>query len=236
MRLLLLSNSTNPGQAYLEHAQEWIQDFLGEGIQKVLFVPYAGVTFSWDAYAQKVNDRFESLGYHIEPIHRFNNPVEAVESAEAIAIGGGNTFRLLEKMNEFRLLTAIRERVENGTPYMGWSAGSNMACPTIRTTNDMPIAEPPSFEALHLVPFQINPHYTDAHPPGHQGETRADRLAEFIELNRDIVVAGMPEGTAIRVEEETLSWLGLKQLRVFRYGSEPRNLSLDADLRVELGI
>ena len=184
MRLLLLSNSTNPGQEYLEHALPWLSGLLGDDVQRVLFVPFAGVTFPWDAYAGKVRQSFEEIGYDLDSIHDAENSIAAVQNAEAIAIGGGNTFRLAQQLHEKHLVEPIRERVREGIPFMGWSAGSNVAGPSIRTTNDMPIVEPPTFEALDLVPFQINPHYTDVHPPGHQGETRADRLAEFIELNR----------------------------------------------------
>ena len=198
MRLLLLSNSTNAGQAYLEHARPWLSGFLGEDVRRVLFVPYAGVTVSYDDYVGKVGETFTALGYELDSIHDAPDPVAAVNDAETIAIGGGNTFRLLQQLAAQGLLDPIRERVRGGMPYMGWSAGSNVAGPSICTTNDMPIVEPPSFDALDLVPFQINPHYTDAHPPGHQGETRADRLAEFTELNRDAVVAAMPVGTATR--------------------------------------
>lgn len=230
MRLLLLSNSTNPGQTYLEHAEPWLSGFLGSDVRRVLFVPYAGVTISWDDYAAKVRGKYEALGYALDSIHDFDDPVAAVEHAEAIAVGGGNTFRLIQQMYENGLVEPIRARVGHGMPYMGWSAGSNLAGPTICTTNDMPIVEPPSFDSLGLVPFQINPHYTDAHPPGHQGETRSDRLAEFIELNQEAVVAGMPEGTAVEIVGDSIRWLGDKQLRVFRYGQEPRDLPLDTDL------
>lgn len=230
MRLLLLSNSTNAGQGYLEHARPWLSGFLGDDVQRVLFVPFAGVTVSYDDYADKVRKTFAALGYELDSIHDAPYPVAAVSAAEAIAIGGGNTFRLLEQLAAQGLLEPIRERVLAGMPFTGWSAGSNVAGPSICTTNDMPIVEPPSFDALGLVPFQINPHYTDAHPPGHQGETRADRLAEFVELNRDAVVAAMPEGTALRIESGQVEWLGSKALRIFRYGEEPQDLPLDADL------
>ncbi len=235
MRLLLLSNSTNPGHGYLEHARSWLAAFLGEDIKRVLFVPYAGVTVSWDDYASKVRETFEALGYRLDSIHDAADPVDAVANAEAIAIGGGNTFRLLQQLYAQKLTEPIVERVQGGMPFMGWSAGSNVAGPTICTTNDMPIVEPPTFEALGLVPFQINPHYTDAHPPGHQGETRADRLAEFIELNRNATVAAMPEGTALRIDGKLMDWLGAKQLRVFQYGKGPQDLPLDADLLPLLG-
>ena len=235
MRLLLLSNSTNHGQEYLEHARHWLSSFLGNDVRRVLFVPFAGVTVSYEDYAGKVRKSFEDIGYELDSTHEFDDPLTAIQGAEAIAIGGGNTFRLLQQVYENGLIETIRERVRGGMPFIGWSAGSNVAGPTICTTNDLPIVEPPSFDALGLVPFQINPHYTDAHPPGHQGETRADRLAEFIELNRNAVVAGMPEGTALRIENGRVEWLGDRQLRVFLYGEEPCDLPLDADLNWLLG-
>jgi dipeptidase E len=224
MRLLLLSNSTTD-QGYLVHAADWIRDFLGEEVQRVLLVPFAAVTFSFDDYATKVRGVFEPLGYAVDSIHEAPDPARAVREAEAIAVGGGNTFRLLSRLYRLGLLDLIRKRVRDGVPYLGWSAGANLACPTIRTTNDMPIVQPPSFDALHLIPFQINPHYTDAHPPGHKGETRADRLREFIELNQDMPVLGMPEGTALRVEDEHLERLGLLAMPLFSYGEAIQELS-----------
>ncbi len=230
MRLLLLSNSTNHGKYYLEHAQPWLADFLGDVVRRVLFIPFAAVTVPYVAYADKVRVAFEELGHALDSIHDALDPVDAVQNAEAIAVGGGNTFRLLQQLYDRSLIDPIRERVQSGVPFIGWSAGSNIAGPTISTTNDMPIVEPRSFKALGFVPFQINPHYTDAHPPGHQGETRADRLAEFVELSRDAVVAAMPEGTALRIEDRHVEWLGDRQLRVFRHGALPRDLPLDEDL------
>ncbi|NNF58548.1 MAG: dipeptidase PepE [Rhodothermaceae bacterium] len=228
MRLLLLSNSTTD-QGYLVHAADWLRDFLGEEVQRVLFVPFAAVTFSFDDYATKVSEAFEPLGYAVDSIHQMPDTARAVREAQAIAVGGGNTFRLLSRLYRLGLLDLIRKRVRDGLPYMGWSAGANLACPTIRTTNDMPIIQPPSFDALDLIPFQINPHYTDAHPPGHKGETRADRLREFIELNPEMPVLGMPEGTALRVEDDHLDRLGAHALRLFQHGEDIREVA-DTDL------
>jgi len=230
MRLLLLSNSRNYRKGYLEHAGDAIRDFLGGDVTRVLFVPYAGVTIAWDAYEKNVAGRFGELGYEIRSIHREKDPVRAVSEAEAIAVGGGNTFYLLAKMYEADVMDAIRERVRAGVPYMGWSAGSNVACPTIRTTNDMPVVEPPSFDALGLVPFQINPHYTEAVIPQHQGETRADRLAEFIEANPDMWVAGLMEGSILRLEGEALRLLGERPMKVFRRGEATREVAPTASL------
>ncbi len=221
MRLLLLSNSTNYGATFLGHAEATLRDFFGEEVGEVLFVPYAAVRFPFDAFADKVAERFGPLGYDVRPIHCEADPVAAVERAEAIAVGGGNTFQLLHRLYDGALLDPIRARVRAGMPYAGWSAGANVACPTIRTTNDMPIVEPPSFDALGLVPFQINPHYTDAAIPNHGGETRKERLLEFIAANPGMPVVGLREGTTIRVDGESTSLLGDRPAIAFRAGREP---------------
>ena len=220
-RLLLLSNSRNAGQGYLEHALATLQDFLGAASRRVLFVPYAGVRLSYDDYADTVRARFEAAGYALDGIHEAGDPAQAVDEAEAIAVGGGNTFHLLREVAERGLLPRIRARVHEGVPYVGWSAGSNLACPTICTTNDMPVVEPPSFKALGLIPFQINPHYTDAHPPGHQGETRTERLQEFCLVNPEMPVVGLPEGTILRVEGDRLTLLGERAACLFYGDAEP---------------
>jgi len=230
-RLLLLSNSTNYGQGFLEHGKGPIKTFLGPAVPRVLFVPYAGVTFSWDAYAEKVRERFRQMGYELESVHESDSPVQAVQEAEAIAVGGGNTFHLAFHLYQAGLLEPIRERVLAGIPYIGWSAGSNVACPSIKTTNDMPIIEPPRFEALNLVPFQINPHYLDTHPAGHQGETRDDRIAEFVEINPDMFVVGLREGSILQVEDEHLTLLGGKKAKIFRKGQAPFEVSAEDSLQ-----
>ncbi len=229
MRLLLISNSTNPGEAYLEHPKEQIRQFLGEKTVHALFIPYAAVTFSYDDYEKKVEDRFSELNHHVTAIHRFSDAVKAVEQAEAIVVGGGNTWKLVQMLHQNHLMEPIRKKVLAGTPYIGWSAGSNIACPTLRTTNDMPIVHPVSFDTLNLIPFQINPHYTDAHPEGHGGETREDRIREFIEINPDMYVAGLRESTMFRLENNQLSLIGNRSVRVFKKGMEPQELDHAAD-------
>lgn len=219
-RLLLLSNSTNYESGYLEHARGMIKDYLGDGVKKVLFVPYAGVTITWDKFTDVVSTVYRELGYEMESIHNFDDPVDAVQNAEAIAVGGGNTFHLLKTMYATNVVDAIRARVLEGAPFMGWSAGSNVAGPTIRTTNDMPIVQPPTFDALGLVPFQINPHYTDAVLPNHKGETRADRLMEFVEANPGMTVVAIREGSVLRVEGNRIELLGDKDARVFLKGRD----------------
>ena len=224
-RLLLLSNSMNYGQDFLEHAVSDIRDFLGAAVKRVLFIPFAGVTRSYDEYAAAVRGRFEEMGYELAAVHQAADPVEAVRGAEAIAVGGGNTFHLLRGLYETGLIESIRERVEaGGAPYIGWSAGSNVACPTIRTTNDMPIVEPTSFKALNLVPFQINPHYTDEQLTGHQGETREQRIAEFTIANAGVRVVGLREGSMLRIEGQTISLLGEKTARIFMSGEDAREI------------
>jgi dipeptidase E len=230
-RLLLLSNSKNYGQGYLEHAEPYIKDFLGRRVRKVLFIPSAAVRYSFDQFAESVRERFEQFGYQLDSVHASDSAVEAVQAAEAIVVGGGNTFHLLHHLYRCDLLAPIRERVNAGVPYIGWSAGSNIACPTIKTTNDMPIIEPPSLTALGLVPFQINPHYLDAHPEGHQGETREERLLEFIEVNRGVTVAGLREGSLLRVEGATVSLIGDKPVRIFVHGKPAQEYDSAADLR-----
>lgn len=223
MKLLLLSNSTTEGFAYLEHANAEIEQFFGNGIKTIAFVPYAGVTFSYDDYAIKVQNYFNKFGIEIISLHS-GNPSEIIKNSQAIAVGGGNTFQLLKSLYDNDLVGLIKDEVLNGKPYIGWSAGSNMACPTIRTTNDMPVVQPPTFEALNLINYQINPHYLDAHPSGHHGETREQRLLEYLELNRDIYVVGLREGSMIRVENNQHKLLGSKQARIFHYGKETYEL------------
>lgn len=224
-RLLLLSNSMNYGQEFLEHAISDIKDFLGAEVKRVLFVPFAGVTRSYDEFAAAVRGRFEEMGYLLNSVHEAADPVKAVQSAEAVAVGGGNTFHLLRELYATGLMESIRERVEAGAlPYIGWSAGSNVACPTIRTTNDMPIVEPASFNALNLVPFQINPHYTDEKLTAHSGETREQRLAEFIKANPDVTVVGLREGSILRIEGRVIKLLGEKTARLFKSGEDAREI------------
>ena len=217
-RLLLLSNSRDPAGNYLLHSRAVLRDFLGSRVASALFVPLAGVTISFDDYATRARTPFAELGYRLDSIHDAPDPIRAVREAEAIVVGGGNTFHLLARLYEAGLLDPIRERVAAGAPYVGWSAGSVVACPTIGTTNDMPIVGPPSLAALGLVPFQINAHFTDVHPPGFQGETRRERLAEFVAVNRGVPVIGLPEGTMLRVEGGDGTLLGDVSAPVFRYG------------------
>ena len=230
MRLLLISNSTNAGEAYLDYPKEQIREFLGHKKKTCLFIPYAAVTFSFNKYEEKVNERFNEIGHDVRSIHKYLDPVQAIEEAEAIVVGGGNTWQLTKMLQDKGLMKHIVKKVRNGTPYIGWSAGSNLACPSIKTTNDMPIVQPESFAVLKLVPFQINPHYLDANPDGHAGETREMRIEEFLEVNRKIYVVGLREGTMLMLENDHLKLLGPKNARVFKYGTAPKEVSVESDL------
>lgn len=221
MNLLLISNSTMVGEAYLDYPKHDIANFLGKKKIKALFIPYAGVTISFDEYEQKVKERLNEVGHDTVSIHHFDDAVKAVEDAEAIIVGGGSTWQLLHHIHDYNLTDAIRKKVLDGTKYIGWSAGSNMACPSIKTTNDMPIIDPLGFDALNLIPFQINPHYLDKNPDGHGGETREDRINEFLMINQDMKVAGLREGCMFKVENDDVAYIGKLPLRVFEFGKEP---------------
>jgi dipeptidase E len=238
-RLLLISNSTLHGSGYLDHAEQEILDVLGD-VKRVLFVPFA--LYDRDAYAAQARARFEAMGYTLDSVHEASEASSAagkVDEAEAIFIGGGNTFRLLDSLYKFELLKPIRRRVAAGMLYMGSSAGAVVAAPTIKTTNDMPIVEPPSFNSLGLISFQINAHYLDPDPNStHMGETREVRLNQFLEDNETPIV-GLREGCMIRVEHGTHTLKGRTNARVFRRGFEPVELapgsSLDALFALKLG-
>lgn len=203
--VLMLSSSRMGSEDYLEHAHPMIMTHL-DHCRDILFIPYAGVTLGWDDYVSKVQQALPEL--RVTGIHTATDPVEAVKSADAIVVGGGNTFNLLHQLYENNLINVIQEAVANGTPYIGWSAGSNICGMSIRTTNDMPIIEPQSFNALGFVPCQLNPHYTDYQPPNHNGETRDDRLFEFTALNPDTPVLAIREGTALLLSQKRLTLKG----------------------------
>ena len=232
MRLLLLSNSRNAGTGYLEHARGAVDDFLGDA-KRIAFIPYAAVRFSYDAYEAMVAGGM--AGRDVVSVHRSSEPVNALKDADAVAVGGGNTFQLVNMLYRTGLMAAIHDSVQAGMPFMGWSAGSNVACPTLRTTNDMPIVEPESFRTLGLVPFQLNPHYLDAHPDGHMGETREERLLEFLALNPDVPVIGLREGALLRREGSKLELLGTAGGRIMRHAQDAREIQPGARLDDLLG-
>ena len=232
-RLLLISNSTLYGGGYLEHAAPEIHSFLS-GVSRVLFVPFA--LADQDGYAARARQSFAAMGHELDSIHEAVDKQHAVEQAEAIFIGGGNTFRLLKALYDFDVLESIRRRVEHGMPYIGSSAGSNVAAPSIQTTNDMPIVEPPSFNALGLVSFQINPHYLDPLPNStHMGETREERIIQFLEENETPVV-GLREGAMVRMEDGVATLKGSTGARIFRRAQPPIEILPGAVLNDLIGV
>jgi dipeptidase E len=227
LRLMLLSNSTNFGGGYLDHAMDEVRAFLG-GAPELLFVPFALKDRA--GYAARAAARFAGEGVAVRALTDDDDGRRALESAAAVFVGGGNTFRLLKTLQDSGLLEPLAARARAGMPYLGASAGTNIAAPTIRTTNDMPIVQPRSFDALGLVPFQINPHYLDADPATrHMGETREERLREFLEEN-DRVVVGLREGAWLRVEGSGLRLQGGPAARIFQRGQPPREVASGSSL------
>ncbi|MDR1553651.1 MAG: dipeptidase PepE [Prevotellaceae bacterium] len=237
MKLLLISNSTNAGESYLEYPKKQIAEFLAKNkVTKVMFVPYAAVTFSYDEYQEKVQNRFSEFGVEVDSVHRYENPAKAIEKSQAIVVGGGNTFHLVKNMQQHKLIDAIRTKALKGVPYIGWSAGSNVVCPTMCTTNDMPIVQPRTFKTLNLIPFQINPHYLDAHPDGHAGETREQRILEYLAANPKMYVAGLREGCMLLIENKTIKFIGKRNLRLFKYSEMPKEIKPDEDFSFLLNL
>lgn len=227
-QVLLISTSRIYGQDYMQYCQSEVLDFLGE-VRELLFVPYAAQDHQ--GYFEKVSAHLGAMGIRVSSIHHSAAPQAAVSEARAIFVGGGNTFLLVRSLYEQGLIPVVRERVLSGQlRYMGSSAGSNVAGPTMKTTNDMPIVYPPSFDTFGLVPFQMNPHYQDPLPDStHMGETREDRIREFHQWNSAPVV-GLREGGLIEVQGETASLKGVSGARLFRVGQEPEEFAVGADL------
>ena len=231
-RLLLISNSTLHGSGYLDHAETEIRSFLGRAA-RVVFIPFA--VHDRRSYAAKAEHRFRELGFSLTSVHDVSNMPRAIDEADAIFVGGGNTFRLLKGLYDHDLLGPIRRRVGAGALYIGSSAGSIVACPTLRTTKDMPVVQPPSFEALGLVPFQISPHYLDPNPSStHMGETQEERILQFLEENEEPAI-GLREGSMLRVEAGAVILKGPNMARIFRRGEEPAEVSPGSDLCALLG-
>ncbi|MDR1793492.1 MAG: dipeptidase PepE [Bacteroidales bacterium] len=244
MKLLLISNSTNYKEPYLGWCQSLIADFCQKnGIKaesNLLFVPYAGVKISgqsfpqsYDAYEKRVQDVFKTLGFNnLHSVHHQHGKdlSKAVQNADCIIVGGGNTFHLVKEMHHYGLMELVKNQVINGTPYIGWSAGSNIACPTLCTTNDMPIVQPKSMDALGLVPFQINPHYIDPYPEEindairHGGETRMDRIREYLTVNQDVTVLGLRESSALEIEGNHMELKGKNKMVVLQWDKEKDNI------------
>lgn len=228
--LMLFSTSTVHGSAYMEYALPYLRDFLGS-TRRILFVPYARPSgISHERYTSLFRERLEPAGFEVAGVAEHADPVAAVHQAESVFVGGGNTFVLLRALYEHGLIELLRQRTAEGVPYMGSSAGSNVAGLSIGTTNDMPIVYPPAFEALRLLPFNINPHYLDPDPSStHMGETRETRIKEFHVFNSQPVL-GMREGALIEVRGDRGSLLGSKGARLFRAGQEPAELASGASL------
>jgi dipeptidase E len=217
-RVLLISNSTVYGRGYLDHVESEIKSFLGSA-RRVLFFPFA--LHDRDAYTATARNRFGAMGYSLNSAHETSLPQKAVDETDAIFVGGGNTFRLLKALQDLDLVEAIRRKVHSGAPYIGSSAGSNVAGPTIKTTKDMPIVQPRSFDSLGLVPFQISPHYLDPDPNStHMGETQEERILQFLEENKTPVV-GIREGAWLLCNDGTVTLKGQTGARIFRRGNAP---------------
>ncbi len=219
MELLLLSNSVLPGHGYLAHAIAPMRALLKQR-RRAVFVPFAGVTTSWDDYTDKVRQALAPLDIELQSLHAVDDAQAAIRLADVIIVGGGNTFHLLKCCRERGLLMAIAERVRAGAAYIGWSAGANLACPTLCTTNDMPIVDPGGFAALDLIDFQINPHYTNLLPAGHQGETRNQRLAELLRARPEMTIVGLPEGDWLAVHNGQVHLSGPYDAVLLRAGQE----------------
>lgn len=248
MNLLLISNSTNFGETYLAWPMSQLESFCEKNNltsdSKIVFVPFAGVNIggkpypaSYDAYTERVKNVFkEKLGLcNFVSVHEVEDKVKLVNEAACIVVGGGNTFHLVAELHKYGLMDAIANAAKNGTAYIGWSAGSNIACPTLCTTNDMPIVQPASFKTLNLVPFQINPHYLDPHPEidkmiKHGGETRQDRINEYLAVNQSVKVVGLREASALWVSDDKITLKGGKKMVVFKYGAEPIEVEPNSDV------
>lgn len=220
-KLLIVSTSTIHGKPYLEYLFDEISDFF-KGAREIIFIPYArpsGATH--DEYTAAAYEKFKMIGFEIKGIHTFDDPVEAIQNAQGVFTGGGNSFLLLHQLIENGLMDPLRKRILEGMPYMGTSAGSNITGPTIGTTNDMPIVYPRTFEALNVIPYNINPHYLDPDPDSkHKGETRQTRIEEFLVFN-SIKVVGLREGSWLRFENGKVGLKGSLEARIFIQGKEP---------------
>jgi dipeptidase E len=234
-KLLLCSSSTVHPLVYLEYCKEDIADFF-QGTSNIIFIPYArpgGI--SHEEYTSIAKGGFKNAGLEIRGINEFDDPKEAIKNADGIFTGGGNTFLLLKTLYENDLVGLIRNEVRSGTRYMGTSAGSNIAGPSVKTTNDMPIVYPPSFDSLNLVTFNINPHYLDPDPTStHKGETREKRINEY-HFQNDNLVVGLREGSILRIENEKVELLGDHTIRIFKKGKDACELDNTQDLDFLLG-
>ena len=228
---LLISASSYQDTGYLRHCKNWVKDFLGEsGKEEILFIPYAGVRRSNDEYEQKVIDRLKNK--NIKSIHHYEDKISAIKNANSIAVGGGNTFMLLYTLYKLNLIDPIKEAVANGTKYFGWSAGANIAGKTMMTTNDMPIIMPKSFDSLNIFPYQINPHFISGKLAGHNGESREERLEEFLIANPKETIYALPEGTALLIEDSEAEVIGHSEILKFEYQKEIEKIEVGTKFKI----
>lgn len=228
---LLISASSYQDTGYLRHCKNWVKDFLGEnGKEEILFIPYAGVRRTNDEYEQKVIDRLKNK--NIKSIHHYEDKISAIKNARSIAVGGGNTFMLLYTLYKLNLIEPIKEAVANGTKYFGWSAGANIAGKTMMTTNDMPIIMPKSFESLNIFPYQINPHFISGKLAGHNGESREERLEEFLIANPKDTIYALPEGTALLIEGSEAEVIGYSEILKFEYQKEIEKIEVGTKFKI----
>ena len=228
---LLISASSYQDTGYLRHCKNWVKDFLGEsGKEEILFIPYAGVRRTNDEYEQKVIDRLKNK--NIKSIHHYEDKISAIKNANSIAVGGGNTFMLLYTLYKLNLIEPIKEAVANGTKYFGWSAGANIAGKTMMTTNDMPIVMPKSFEGLNIFPYQINPHFISGKLAGHNGESREERLEEFLIANPKETIYALPEGTALLIEGSEAEVIGHSEILKFEYQKEIEKIEVGTKFKI----
>ena len=228
---LLISASSYQDTGYLRHCKNWVKDFLGEsGKEEILFIPYAGVRRSNDEYEQKVIDRLKNK--NIKSIHHYEDKISAIKNASSIAVGGGNTFMLLYTLYKLNLVEPIKEAVAKGTKYFGWSAGANIAGKTMMTTNDMPIIMPKSFDSLNIFPYQINPHFISGKLAGHNGESREERLEEFLIANPKETIYALPEGTALLIEDSEAEVIGHSEILKFEYQKEIEKIEVGTKFKI----
>ena len=228
---LLISASSYQDTGYLRHCKNWVKDFLGEsGKEEILFIPYAGVRRSNDEYEQKVIDRLKNK--NITSIHHYEDKISAIKNANSIAVGGGNTFMLLYTLYKLNLIEPIKEAVANGAKYFGWSAGANIAGKTMMTTNDMPIIMPKSFDSLNIFPYQINPHFISGKLAGHNGESREERLEEFLIANPKETIYALPEGTALLIEGSEAEVIGHSEILKFEYQKEIEKIEVGTKFKI----
>ena len=228
---LLISASSYQDTGYLRHCKNWVKDFLGEsGKEEILFIPYAGVRRTNDEYEQKVIDRLKNK--NIKSIHHYEDKISAIKNANSIAVGGGNTFMLLYTLYKLNLIEPIKEAVANGTKYFGWSAGANIAGKTMMTTNDMPIIMPKSFDSLNIFPYQINPHFISGKLAGHNGESREERLEEFLIANPKETIYALPEGTALLITDNEAEVIGHSEILKFEYQKEIEKIEVGTKFKI----